>query len=276
MPVFRLLATTALAASAICVANGVSFASVFVGNSVVLQAGTSRVWGNASSGDVVELSIDGVFAGRVETNATGRWEASLTHGPSWSSDIRAAVGGSAATTTVRFGLVMLCSGQSNMQLNLVQLANGTEEAAAAGAYTGRISLMSLQAPEKTQPPWNGTAAAPQWNVVSPGPDGTASPFSGLCWLTGKALFEAWAGAVPVGLISAAVGGTPIEAWLPPGVLGTSCPSDDPPCGGSPDDSSLWAAFVAPFAPLAVGATLWDQGERDVHCIPPATNRTAQA
>lgn len=80
--------------------------------------------------------------------------------------------------------------------------------------------MTLQPPKATVPPWNGTGAcssgeascvpAPQWNAVSAGPQGTASPFSGLCWLTGKAVYEALGGGVPVGLIAGAVGGTPSE------------------------------------------------------------------
>ena len=83
--------------------------------------------------------------------------------------------------------------------------------------------MSLQPPQKTVSPWNGTGScsgvaagcvpAPQWNAVSAGPQGTASPFSGLCWLTGKAVYEALGSSVPVGLISGAVGGTPSESAL---------------------------------------------------------------
>jgi hypothetical protein len=185
-------------------------------------------------------------------------------------------------TIVRFGFVLLCSGQSNMQLTLEQLWNGTSEAAAAGAFTGRISLMSLQAPQHTVPTWNGTycaeeegcVPAPQWNSVSPGASGTASPFSGLCWLTGRAVFEALEGNTPVGLIADAVGGTPIEAWLPPGVLGGECPADEPPCGGAAD-TALWTRFISPFTPLALDAVLWDQGERDVHCFSYEGNKTSQ-
>ena len=161
-----------------------------------------------------------------------------------------------------------------MQLNSLELANGTEEVAGAGAFTGLISLATNQAPRGTVPPWNNSREGPMWNAVSPGPRGTLAPFSGLCWLTGRALFEALGGATPVGLIAGAVGGTPIEAWLPAGVLGPVCPADAPPCGGAAD-SALYASFIAPFAPYTLGAILWDQAERDVRCFSPATNRTAQ-
>ena len=156
----------------------------------------------------------------------------------------------------------------------MDLANGTAEAAGAGAFTGRISLATQQAPRGTAPPWNSSRAGPMWNAASPGQQGTVAAFSGLCWLTGRALFEALGGAAPVGLIAGAVGGTPIEGWLPAGVLGATCPADTPPCGGAAD-SALYASFIAPFAPYTLGALLWDQGERDVRCFSPATNRTAQ-
>ena len=39
----------------------------------------------------------------------------------------------------------------------------------------------------------------------------------MCWYSGKALFERLGGQTPVGLIMAAVGGSPIEYWLPPGL-----------------------------------------------------------
>ena len=157
-----------------------------------------------------------------------------------------------------------------MELNNLQLANGTEEVAAAGAYTGKISLVSLQNMGHSTPPWN----ASYFNSVSPGPNGTLARYSGLCWLTGKALYESMGGVAPVGLLAGAVGGTPIEAWLPPGVLGVTCPADLPPCGGAAD-TALYQSFIEPLAPFTIGALLWDQAERSVRCFSPATNRTAQ-
>lgn len=161
-----------------------------------------------------------------------------------------------------------------MQLELNTLVNGTNEVAAAGAYSGRISIASLQTQRGTTPPYNGSDRAPQWNNVSPGVNGTLQHFSGLCWLTGKRIFEALGGVAPVGLLVGAVGGTPIETWLPPGVLGTACPVDTPPCGGGAD-SALFESLILPLAPTTLGALLFDQGERDVRCFAPATNRTAQ-
>ncbi len=276
VPALLLFAAGAPLASA---AN-VTLSSLFLGDAVVLQSGRggARVWGAAAPGARVRLTLDGAPAGVAVASATGAWEALLpVQPPSWRVAALLAAddaGGAAARAALRFGTVLLCSGQSNAQLQSSVLANGTEEVAAAGAYTGRISLATLQTQRGTTPPWNGTNRAPQWNNVSPGANGTLQHFSGLCWLTGKAIFEALGGVAPVGLLVGAVGGTPIEAWLPPGVVGTTCPADEPPCGGAAD-SALFESFILPFAPTTLGAILWDQAERDVRCFSPATNRTAQ-
>ena len=259
-------------------AANVTLASLFWGSSVVLQAGNSgaRVWGSASPGASVRLTLDGAPVGTSVADASGRWETLIPEQPpSWRVlTLRVADDSSDSVASLRFGTVMLCSGQSNMELPVGELSNGTEEVAGAGAFNGRISLATLQTPRGTTPSWNGSNVAPQWNAVSPGHGGTLEGFSGLCWLSGRALFEAQGGIAPVGLMVGAVGGTPIEAWLPVGVLGSQCPADTPPCSGGAD-SSLYNSFIHPFAPTTLGAVLWDQGERDVRCFSPATNRTAQ-
>ena len=253
----------------------VTLHTLFSGDSVVLQSGApgARVFGGAPAGSTVQLTLDGAPAGSALADATGYWEAVLpAQPPSWHAAALVASAGPAsapAAAQVRFGYTLLCAGQSNMELTNLQLANGTAEVQAAGAYAGKISLASLQHHGNTTPPWRLGAFV----AASPGAQGTVAPFSGLCWLTGKAMYEALGGVGPVGLLEGAVGGTPIEAWLPAGVLGATCPVDQPPCGGAAD-TALYSSFIKPLAPFSIGALLWDQGERDVRCFAPATNRTA--
>ena len=274
----------------------VSFASVFIGESVVLQSGRggARIWGSASVGAAVSLTIDGTPAGSANTDASGRWELLLPeHAVSWRSELVASdASGGSATTVVRFGITILCSGQSNMELSLSSLSNGTAEADAAASLTGKISILTLEVPfpKPTLPPWNGTncpgwppapspdcTPQPQWNAVSPGANGTVLHFSGLCFLTGKAIFNSLSGTTPIGLIAGSVGGSAIEIWLPKGVLGTTCPSDiQTPCDTASNltDSQFYDALILPFAPYTLGAVLWDQAERDVHCLN-GLNKTSQ-
>ena len=278
-------------------ASAITFFSLFTGDNVVLHSGAAtgaRVWGSSSSpNSLVSLSLDGAPAGTATADAAGRWEAVLPpRPPSWRAVLLSAADASgAASTRVRFGVTILCSGQSNQQMRLEQLAGGAAAVASAlSSYAGRISLASLQAPfpRPTHPPWNGTACgtrkqppscenAPMWNRVA---NGTVNGFSGLCWLTGKNVFDALGGTTPVGLLVGSVGGSPIEAWLPKGVLGVTCPADQPPCDTASGlaDSIFYDAWIAPFAPYTLSMVVWDQAERDVHCIAPShpsLNKTAQ-
>ena len=64
--------------------------------------------------------------------------------------------------------------------------------------------------------------------------------------------------------------SPIEFWLPPSVVAT-CGQDTPPCdnGGQHhyNDSNFFEQLISPFMPYTLGWVLWDQAERDVHCLP---------
>jgi len=113
-----------------------------------------------------------------------------------------------------------------------------------------------------------------WNKVTPD---TLPLFSALCWYTGKALFESLGGKVPIGLMKGSVGGSPIEFWLPPGHVNNSmCGVDNPPCDQKKySDSAFYNIYIKPLVPYTLGAVIWDQGERDVHCFAPATNHTEQ-
>ena len=270
---------------------------------MILQQGTpARVWGACSpAGAPLRLLLNRAPAASAVCGPAGDWLATLPPQPTrWAALLRVEATGSGAgsESVVKFGHVLLCSGQSNTQMPLQGVngtgfgsANGTEEMLAAGAFTGKLSLLSLETPFPipTSPPWNGSSCPgwppanaspactrPEWNAVSPGPAGTVRGFSALCWYTGKALFLALRGATPVGLIAGSVGGSPIALWLPRGVQGTVCPADAPVCDNAEGlkDSMFYDALIAPFAPLAIGGIVWDQAERDVHCFAPATTKTA--
>jgi hypothetical protein len=142
-------------------------------------------------------------------------------------------------------------------------ANGTAEAAAAGRYTGKISLMGLQTRlpngtycprrSKNDPP---CTPYPEWNNADAGTTGTVAQFSAVCWYTGKALFEKLGASVPVGLIVGSVGGSPIEFWLPPGAVNNSkaCGADVPPCDNRNfEDSDFFVQFIEPLMPYTIGS-----------------------
>ncbi|NXS14974.1 SIAE acetylesterase, partial [Neodrepanis coruscans] len=113
---------------------------------------------------------------------------------------------------IYFGDVWLCSGQSNMAMTVLQVANASQELAAAAHYpyvrvfaaAPARSDMELEDLEQVNLPWSIPTAAENLG------HGNFTYFSAVCWLLGRSLYEALGS--PVGLVEAAWGGTPIEAW----------------------------------------------------------------
>merc|ERR1719162_1289769 len=84
--------------------------------------------------------------------------------------------------------------------------------------------------------------------------------SAVCWYTGKNYYERLGGKVPVGLMEAAVGGSPIEYWLSRKSI-AKCETDEPQCDDNLPDSSFYNDQIVSLQPYTVGAIVWDQAER---------------
>jgi len=285
----------------------IQLASMFRSGQAVLQRApaTPLLYGTAPANAQVEVTVAG-RAQQVTADSSGSWMVMLeAHAEAWQVPLTVkpvAVSSSSCTvaTTVSFGETILCGGQSNMGMPVIatspccsqpeprprtchcfQAQNGTAEVSAAGRYSGKIVVASVGGASGQHNgtycpyPWTNRSclSQPEWNAVIPGMKGTVAKFSAICWYTGVALFEALGGTVPIGLIAGAVGGSPIEFWLPPGHVNSSahCGIDAPPCdaGGKHEyrDSDFWDQLIKPFAPYTIGTVVWDQGERDVHCLP---------
>lgn len=244
----------------------------------VLQMAPARpaVWGRASGHEVI-LTLDGTPhpATRVPVGSDGRWSATLPpQVPSYnrtmevSDGLRASVG-----VIVSFGHVVLCSGQSNMAMavggpgvyhkpNKTAFAadNGTAESAASARFSGKIWYR-----EDTNDTYMGPKRV--WRSVGPA---TLPGFSAVCWYAGKSLFEQAAQdagvEVPVGLLAATWGATPIEYWLPQtdptDPNRNMCETDEPQCvprfplRGNTSDSAFFEQYVRPLAPYTVSALVW--------------------
>ena len=263
---------------------------MFGPSGAVLQMAPARpaVWGRASAtAGAVTLSLDGVAAAHAAVGSDGRWATTLPPQlAAYNRTLEVAAGGGGAHATVSvavsFGSVILCSGQSNMAMSVggpgdfhkpnktaFAADNGTAESAASARFTGKIWYR-----EDT----NDTYIGPKrvWRPVSPA---TLPGFSAVCWYAGKSLFEAArerTGAdVPLGLIAATWGGSPIEYWLPQSDPAdpnrNACEVDEPQCVpkfplmGNVSDSAFFSKYVRPLAPYTVSALIWDQAERDVKC-----------
>jgi sialate O-acetylesterase len=129
--------------------------------------------------------------------------------------------GTLVTITIHdilFGDVWICSGQSNMQMTVSLIFNGTEEIANAGNFP-KIRLFTTNQVPSATPVEESLGIALNWSVASPhtvgGPDWQY--MSAVCWLYGRMIHQAL-DSRPIGLIATSWGGTFIELWMPPKAL----------------------------------------------------------
>lgn len=198
------------------------FLSPMFSDHMVLQRGKPNVfWGWTTPGASVRVTLAELEA-TVTAAADGRWEARLQPPP--------AGGPYAVTITgpqtvelqdVMVGDVWLCSGQSNMNVGLGRVDGGAEAVAAADHPNLRLFIVQQKVAY-------APAAVPRasgWKVCTPETVGGAGGFSAVAYFFARTL-QAHVD-VPVGLIQAAVGGSPAESWISEAALQTVGQFDAP-------------------------------------------------
>jgi sialate O-acetylesterase len=173
-----------------------------VSDGMVLQARAPiRVWGWASEGETVEVTIHGRHA--TASARDGRWSATLPAlEPGGPFEMTITGRNTIVVRDVLVGEVWLCSGQSNMEFALSRAAASQPAIDAPADPQLRMFTVGRQ-----------LAAAPaedvvgQWESATPK---TRGSFSAVGYYFGQALRAARG--VPVGLLHASWGGTPAEAW----------------------------------------------------------------
>lgn len=182
------------------------------GDGAVLQRDTEvPVWGTATrEGEKVAVSLDGQPA-VVAAAKDGKWMVKLpaqkAGGP---HTLKIAGDNTVELKDVLFGEVWICSGQSNMEMNLkpkpnIQAIPGAERIAGETARAG-LRLFHVKRALSLEP--LGRVSG-KWERATPE---SASSFSFVGQCFGSALKKALGDGVPVGLIEADWGGTPAEAW----------------------------------------------------------------
>ncbi len=119
---------------------------------------------------------------------------------------------------ILFGDVWICSGQSNMEMAVIDIFNGTEEIANAGNFP-KIRLFTSARNASYTPINELLGMWLNWSVASPQSVGgpTFIYMSAVCWLYGRMIHQALNGR-PIGLIATSWNGTAIEYWMPPKAL----------------------------------------------------------
>jgi len=170
------------------------------------------VWGTAGPGDEVTVAFAGSQA-IARADASGRWSATLpaiAAGGPHGLEVRTTSGATLTLSDILVGDVFLCSGQSNMEFGVAQSRGG--EFAATRSANDKIRLLTIAHAATPQP---GTAfeKPPAWQSAGPQ---SVRTFSAACYFFGRDVHETQN--VPVGLVSAAWGGSAIEPWIGEGGL----------------------------------------------------------
>jgi len=174
-----------------------------IGDNMVLQRGIkATIWGTADQGEQVTVSI-GSQKATATPGADGTWAVKLepldAGGP-----LELTVAGKNTLTlkNVLVGDVWVCSGQSNMQMNLGGCANAKAEIEKADCPKIRLFQVRLTVAAEPQTETQGA-----WAECSPK---SVPGFTGVGYFFGRDLQKDLG--IPIGLIQSAWGGTPAESW----------------------------------------------------------------
>lgn len=174
----------------------------------VLQRGQMvPVWGTADEGERITVAVQGKKAAAI--CRAGRWRVDLpaleAGGP---FEMTIAGKNKITLNNVLVGEVWVCSGQSNMDLTVADCDKAEQEIANSTNIQIRLCKVRRQAADEPQ------ATTPlTWQGCDPR---TVGNISGVGYFFIRDLQAALK--IPVGLIDAAYGGTPAEAWMSPEAL----------------------------------------------------------
>jgi sialate O-acetylesterase len=181
-------------------------ASVFQSHAILQRERPLVVWGSATPGDTVTVSLNGQSAS-ARVDASGRWAAHLPAmeaGGPFTLEVRTGSGTVQTLSDILVGDVWLCSGQSNMELPVSQSSGGMF--AAARSADDRLRLLAVPHSDQTAPATDLPAGA-VWKLAAPD---TVRGFSAACYFMARELQETVR--VPMGLVDSAWGGSAAEAW----------------------------------------------------------------
>ena len=192
--------------------SALSVGPLFQDHAVLQRDRPIPVWGTAGPGDEVTVAFAGSQA-IARADASGRWTATLpamAAGGPHGLEVRTASGATLTLSDILVGDVFLCSGQSNMEFGVAQSRGG--EFVATRSANDRIRLLTI-AHAATPQPATAFEKAPAWQSAGPQ---SLRTFSAACYFFGRDVHETQN--VPVGLVSAAWGGSAIEPWIGEGGL----------------------------------------------------------
>lgn len=188
-------------------APALRLAPLFTDQAVLQREQPLPIWGRAAPGAVVRVTL-GEATQETTAGDDGRWRVTLPARPAnaRAEDLRVRSGAEELTRRgVRLGDVWVCAGQSNMEWP-VELTAEADAARVGAARSGVSHFRAAKRPSDT--PLDSDAIEGRWEEAA---TATVGHFSAVGYFFGEELARLTG--VPIGLITVAWGGTPIESWL---------------------------------------------------------------
>jgi sialate O-acetylesterase len=231
-----------------------------IASNMVLQSGKEiNIWGFASAGEQVTVKFAGQTCKAI-TDQTGKWSVHLSPlKTSWKPQAMVISGSSTITlSNILVGEVWVCSGQSNMEYPMRKLIKipkpknenlgfPSDEVAKANNSLIRIFLVNRKALTKPDSIHKG------WSVAQ---DSALRAFSAVGYFFAKELQKQLG--VPVGLISSAIPGSPIEPWISTEAFKDVDYFKNQKVGNDP--GKFYTPMIEPLTKFKVRGFLWYQGE----------------
>lgn len=230
-------------------ANAALLHDLFQDHAVLQREQVVNVWGRATPGESLTVTLANSTS-KTQADATGLWRASLpsmSAGGPYQLSVAAASGEKQVVDDVMIGDVWLCSGQSNMVLQVHRALDSRSEI--LNSTNDSIRMLTVPLANKPVPQY-GFGGPVQWLKASPT---TVPEFSAVCLYFARELQKK--DKVPMGLINASWGGSKIQSWMTASALRSM--------GGY--DRALDALAQSskdPFAAASQWASIWEGWYRE--------------
>ena len=234
-----------------------------IGSHMVLQQRSEvTIWGWCDVDEQIKLKTTWDTTTYTTTGSTSaKWEIKISTPPA-GGPFQVTIEGSnkIILDDVLIGEVWICSGQSNMEMSMSWGLPYQDEA--ASATDENIRFFNIP---RTTADYPQDDVRAEWVVCNPE---DMKKFSAVAYFFGKSLRENLN--VPVGLIEAAWGGTPAEAWTPAdaiysnSVVKEAAAKLSPVPWGPVTAAAIYNAMVYPVTKYSIAGATWYQGEANVN------------
>lgn len=195
---------------AITLSAQVQLLPLFSDNMVLQQKSQAPIWGKSGANKAVKITTSwDNKTYNITADANGDWKTTMST-PQAGGPYKITIydGKNVILQNVMIGEVWICSGQSNMEMQVEgwgKITNYEQEKAAAN-YSN-IRFLQVEKATSPVPMDDITVAANGWQVCSPE---TVADFSAVGYFFGRDIHTSQN--VPIGLINTSWGGTIIETW----------------------------------------------------------------